>query len=378
MKSKKHVLILPKWYPNETDIQLGIFIQNQAILLSEQFQVSVIYVRGKKQKEKFAVSSNFQNGVQEISVTYQQGNFLSKPFNLLRYHKAQKLGLAALKTPVSLCHVHVPIRPLFLANYLNKHQQIPFCVTEHWSGHLNGAYTKKSFIYKWFYRHALKKAAVLTTVSAKLQTSFLNNTGYPSKVIPNYIQSFPLKHPIKKEGINLISVSDLNNSTKNVTGLLNAFSMALQQNENLILTIIGDGPDRLMVEEKIIALHLKNNVRLLGRFEHSAVLEALPSYQFYICNSNVETFGMTVAEAVLAGLPVICTKCGGPEAFLNKENAILVDTNDTTMLAKSILTMSRQYQNYNHEKNQKDILEKYGKKAITNKWTALYQSILPE
>ncbi len=378
MKPKKHLLILPKWYPNERDVQLGIFIQNHAVLLADQYEVSIVYVRSKPQKETFLVTNTINNGVNEIYVTFKKSTYLSKPIHLIRYLKAQKLGFLALQNKVNLCHVHVPIRPTFLANYLFNHLHIPFCVTEHWSGHLNGDYNQKSFLYKWWYKQSIKKAFAITTVSNKLQEAFLDNTGLESQVIPNYIQSTNIQSIEKKSGLNIVTVSDLNNSTKNITGLLKGFKLALEKKSQLHLTIIGDGPDRSLIEEEIKELSLSSFVSLKGRFEHNAVLTALPSFQFYICNSNVETFGMTVAEAILAGLPVICTKCGGPESFLSSENAMLIEVNNNQMLGSAIVSMSEHYLDYNTKNNQANIISMFGKQAIAKKWSALYNTILPE
>jgi hypothetical protein len=42
---KKNILILPRWYPNKEDIQLGNFIRQQALLLKDDFAIYVIYVQ---------------------------------------------------------------------------------------------------------------------------------------------------------------------------------------------------------------------------------------------------------------------------------------------------------------------------------------------
>lgn len=39
---------------------------------------------------------------------------------------------------------------------------------------------------------------------------------------------------------------------------------------------------------------------------------------FFVLNSNFETFSVVTAEALAYGKPVIATRCGGPEEFVNK------------------------------------------------------------
>ena len=39
-----HILALPKWYPNEADVQLGSFIRKQFEVVSEEARVSVVFI----------------------------------------------------------------------------------------------------------------------------------------------------------------------------------------------------------------------------------------------------------------------------------------------------------------------------------------------
>jgi glycosyltransferase involved in cell wall biosynthesis len=99
--------------------------------------------------------------------------------------------------------------------------------------------------------------------------------------------------------------------------LLTAFHQAFQTNPNLHLTLIGGGPDEDKIKTHLQKLNLPSQaITLKGRLAHEEVLRAMATCDFYICNSRYETFGMTVAEALYAGKPVICTRCGGPETFL--------------------------------------------------------------
>ena len=87
---------------------------------------------------------------------------------------------------------------------------------------------------------------------------------------------------------------------------------------------------------------------------------------------------MSIAEAILAGLPVVCTRCGGPEQFVNNNNGILVDVNDSESLGRAIITMSKTYKTYNSAENQLEIEKQFGEKTVLQKWEMLYNSILSE
>ena len=375
--NKKHILILPRWYPNHSDVQLGVFIQNQAKLLKNDFEISVIYVQAvTNQKENYKIVTSIKNGFFEQIVYFKQNkSALKKIINFKRYKKAQYLAYKNIKSKVDLCHVHVPIRPSFLAKQLLKSKQIPFVITEHWSGHLNGEFKAKSKIYKWFFAKTLKKASKISCVSHFLQQNFETNTGFKTQVIPNYIETLKNPHhsPTPSNSIHILTVNDFNNSIKNITGLLTAFSQALIENNNLHLTLVGDGPDKSLIENHIKSLHLtQKNLTVLGRLNHKNVLEQMQLCDFYISFSNFETFGMTIAEALLNGKPVISTQSGGPNEFLNTINSIIVQKNNPKDLEQAILKMSKSYHQFDSKIIAQQIETKYGKTAVLQKLTEFY------
>jgi glycosyltransferase involved in cell wall biosynthesis len=55
--------------------------------------------------------------------------------------------------------------------------------------------------------------------------------------------------------------------------------------------------------------------------------------------SRCETFGVAYAEAMAAGLPVIATRCGGPEDFVNSNCGLLVKTDDDEAMAEAMADM---------------------------------------
>lgn len=373
---KKHILILPRWYPNQSDIQLGIFIQNQAKLLKNNFEISVIYVQAtSNQTENFKIETSSENGFLEQIVYFKQDtSILKKIINFKRYKKAQHIAFQNINSKVDLCHVHIPIRPTFLAIDLRKSKQIPFVITEHWSGHLNGQFKAKSSIYKWYYNQILKKATKISSVSHFLQNNFKQNTGFDSVVIPNIIESISATHEFEKsDKINLLSVNDFNNEIKNIIGIITAFSQAVQINPNLHLTLVGGGPDENLILNHIKKLKLnQNNITVLGRLSHQKVLKEMQKCDFYVSFSNFETFGMTIAEALLSGKSVISTLCGGPNEFLDETNSIIVNKNDIKDLKNAMLKMSDDFAQFDSKSIAKKIELKYGKTTVLQKLIEFY------
>lgn len=384
---KKSILFLPRWYPNKTDIQLGTFIRQQALLLKDDFDISVIYVQADSTaQEKFQFVENKKDGIHEITVYFKEGKgILKKLINAKRYEKAQKLAFKKLNTKPNLCHVHVPYRSAPLALYLQRTQKIPFVVTEHWSGHLTGDFHKKNRLDQALYKNILKKSIAISCVSELLQKKFKENTGYDSVVIPNYIETASLSDVASAESdatatstenhqIQILSVSDMADDIKNISGLIESFGQAVKENKNLHLTLVGGGPDLEKMKLLVTKLMLHSNIKLKGRLEHVAVLNEMHQCNFYICNSNFETFGMTVAEALRSGKPVISTKCGGPEEFLNSSNSILIETKNNEQVKNAILKMAGEFQNYDSKNLANEMENRFGKNTVREKLVTFYQN----
>lgn len=376
---KKNILILPRWYPNKEDIQLGNFIRQQALLLKDDFAISVIYVQADSAlKTEFEILENTSEGIQEIIVYFKQGNgVFGKLMNARRYKKAQQLGFEKIKHSIDLCHVHVPYRPAFLALKLRRQKNIPFVITEHWSGHLTGEYQNKNATDKSLYKSVLKKASAISCVSQLLANKFRENTSFDAVVIPNYIEYFPMSEDRKSDGrIHLLSVADMHDAVKNISGLIHSFSVALKINSNLHLTLIGGGPDEKKILDLIADLNLSSHISFRGRLAHTPVLSEMNFCDFYVCNSNFETFGMTVAEALRCGKPIISTRCGGPEEFLNEGNSIIINPKNNHELSNAILKMANEYQNYDSEKLANEMEMKFGNEAVKKMWIGFYNSAL--
>jgi glycosyltransferase involved in cell wall biosynthesis len=378
----KNLLILPRWYPNKTDIQLGIFIQRQLLLMQTEFNCHVIYVQPISDAQtKFELVTTVKGQLTEniVYVKSSKGLF-RKLINSIRFYKAQKLAFRQIKDTIDIVQIHVPYRTAMLALKLKREKKINFVITEHWSGHLNGLYQKKNWVDRFLYKMILKEASKISTVSEPLRVALKKNTGFESVVIPNFIERADIQIQKETTQINILSVSDLDDKTKNITGLLTAFHQAFQTNPNLHLTLIGGGPDEDKIKTHLQKLNFPAQaITLKGRLPHEEVLKAMATCDFYSCNSRHETFGMTVAEALYAGKPVICTRCGGPESFLTSENSLQISPASTIPtqseieeLKNAILTFGSTYSTYNSTKLSNQIDLKFGKEAVKGAWMKFY------
>lgn len=103
---------------------------------------------------------------------------------------------------------------------------------------------------------------------------------------------------------------------KGVRELLEAFARCWADDPELTLTFVGDGELRRDLVKLAADRGVTDAVTFTGLQPPAAALELMRRHDLLVHPSRFETFGMTVVEAVAAGMPVLVTRCGGPEETL--------------------------------------------------------------
>ncbi|MDQ0943575.1 glycosyltransferase family 4 protein [Streptomyces sp. V1I1] len=103
---------------------------------------------------------------------------------------------------------------------------------------------------------------------------------------------------------------------KGVNWLVEAFAQCHAQDPTLKLTMVGEGPLRKPLTARVAELGLSDAVDLPGSIPHEQALDLMREHDLLVHPSRYETFGMTIVEGIAAGMPVLVTRCGGPEKTL--------------------------------------------------------------
>jgi glycosyltransferase involved in cell wall biosynthesis len=106
------------------------------------------------------------------------------------------------------------------------------------------------------------------------------------------------------------------------------------------LDILGDGPERPVLDATVAALGLGERVRFLGAVPRDQVLEHLAGARAAVLSSAWENLPHAAVEALAVGTPVIATAVGGvPEVVRDGSNGLLVPPNDASALALAMRTI---------------------------------------
>ena len=112
------------------------------------------------------------------------------------------------------------------------------------------------------------------------------------------------KYNIQKDDFVILFVGRLAEE-KNVTFLIENQKDILKSNKNSKLMIIGDGPDIDMLKKQCKDLNIENNVIFTGKIPWEKIHEYYQVASVFVSASNTETQGLTLLEAMAAGVPVV-------------------------------------------------------------------------
>lgn len=127
---------------------------------------------------------------------------------------------------------------------------------------------------------------------------------------------------------------------KDYKTLVSTYKKLKDQGEDFKLYIIGDGPGREEIQQKINKLGLQNDVILLGSKKNPYIW--MKRSVLFVHSALIEGFGLVIVEAMVLGKAVVVTDCPvGPREILNNgEFGMLVPVGDADAMAAAIKNMA--------------------------------------
>ena len=221
-----------------------------------------------------------------------------------------------------------------LALWLKKRYGIPYVIVEHWSGYLpeNGMFKRLSAIKKRIYRRIAAQAEQVLCVSQRLQQAMQDcgiraqQWGLIDNVVDGFffekVESKKTKVESKKTKVEskktLLHVSCFDERAKNVKGLLRAAKMLSEKRQDWKLVLVGTGVDYTDVRAFADTLDIPEGLlEWTGELTPSEVAERMHEADALVLSSRYETYGVVLAEAAAAGLPILSTPVGIAENVAN-------------------------------------------------------------
>ena len=428
-----HILILASWYPSEANPVAGVFFREQARALRDHgHRVGVMVApaltskRGLLQARRPAdmgahITAEDDDGIP----TYRASQIGWFPGFTPGYNQRLRARVGshlferycADNGAPDLIHAHSIIYGGYIAAQIGQRTRIPVAVTEHSSAFLRDLIQPYQTAIVTETLQCVDKCLAVSQALADALHAYAPDT--PIEVLGNMVDTDFFTPPAEQppaSPLAFCTVAGLS-ANKGIEQMLEAFArafgpecVALTKNKpevpnssgqcdglprsdgkmldekqkpgflekpgfSAVLHIGGDGPERAALESQVRALGVADQVIFHGRLSRDQVRDLIRRSHVMVSSSYVETFGLTLAEAMACGKPVIATRSGGPESFVDERNGLLVPTGDVVALADALRQMAVTLDRYDSDAIRAAIVARFSPEVIVTRLNAIYREL---
>lgn len=379
MNNQIKVIQIVPWYPNMNDKHnpsRGSFFQEQFTSLSKFVDLTVIVI----DMNYISTSKNFKDywNIENKEVkTFDL--YRVKAMNIPRCFKctAKYISWLLSKSHISeaikncdLIHSHVIFPSGAIGYELSRIFKKPFILTEH-ASYLDRL-LKNSYL-----NDVLINSDYVTAVSNFLKNKILNYDRKQCEVIPNYIntEKYYFKKNISQLNkiLHISSMADIKNVDKLLFGVKNLLE---EDKVNIEMVMIGGGINIDKYQEMTANLGLTEVVKFIGDVSNKTLREYLSSSDALIITSTTETFSVVGIEALASGIPIITTKCGGPEDYIIKSTGLFIDTISPIAISNGLRTFLKTKNQFDAELIQEYCYQNFDAVHVVKKIVNIYCTLL--
>ena len=376
-----HVLVIPTWYPNGDDKLIGIYHKEYCESLANHgIKVNMLYV--DRQKVSHPIKYLFMNKKEHIKEKnydiYMRKNFDIRRFSyrlsIDRYCNVLEkefIDYVKINGKPDILHAEVTIPAGYAVCKLGKKYNIPVVVSEH------ATYYQRFFNEEnKKYSDYVLKNSYYTTVS-KYMADYILKFHNQCDVLPNLVDTKNFVLPrVNIDGLKLITVVGLR-KVKRVDDIIEALKIIIEEKkiDNASLTVVGDGLDASYFKERCTSLNMDKYVTFVGKKNKKEIANLLNKHNIYVMSSEIETFGIPAIEAFASGIPVIATKCLGPEEFVDNKNGKLISIANPREMADAIIDVYNNYNKYDI-KYLRSTANRYSADTVIDKAIKIYKKLL--
>lgn len=381
------IFIVPSWYPYPSKPINGTFFKDHAEQLAAAgHEVVVIATEIISLKEYFVAKKDLGTRIftEKNVKTYQQlviNKHPKKPEAFYkRYQKLLKQQLDEVlekEGNPDLFHVH---SSLWAGAALTSYDLgIPVIISEH---------LKEFLVFKGFtdFQHDLiqetynKAQAIIspsTVVMNRINQYFDIPETCSANVVPNMVDTNYFKPLEKKPFVNRFTflIVAMLRPEKRIDKIIESF-VSIGNTHLAKIRVVGDGPEYKNLVAAAIARSLTRQVEFIRETGRESVLKNMQRADVCMLCSKMETFGVTLIEALSCGVPVIGGNIGGATDIINKDNGILVPIDNPIALHEAMKEMIEHPEKYDAKKIRKDAIARFDVKVVIKKLEEIYKDVI--
>lgn len=267
------------------------------------------------------------------------------------------IGNEMVRTEVSHLHVHFANPAALVAFLLAQLYPITYSLTVHGPDEFY-------HVHEGLLKEKIEGAQFIIAISSFAQSQLMKVSKRAQwdkfVVVPLGVDSdkfFPSPFRQDPHPFRILSVGRLV-PNKGQSILLEALKFVLQEKKEVELTLVGEGEDRVSLEELSRLLEIESHVHFAGGISQDIILDFYHKADLFVLASFAEGVPVVLMEAMSQEIACISTYVNGiPELIDQNINGLLVSPSDPVSLAKAIIELIE-----NNEKRK--LLGKMGREKV--------------
>ncbi|TVR41488.1 MAG: glycosyltransferase family 4 protein [Bacteroidia bacterium] len=396
------VIVLPSWYPPKGG---GFFREHSQAIREAGVNVHVLAA------VETGVRNDLRNFLQPVDQQAKDEEAVDLPetirmvrriplMNRLNTNRWVKSLQEMVETHISrfgkpdLFQVHSSMWAGLAAEGIARKLQIPYVLTEHRGRFTGIGKQADNLIKSWHlpllgkgFRHASKIVTVSKAAGNRILQIYPEAASKMS-VIPNMTDTAffsPAKEPSGDQyqfsgsrPFRFLCVTSLE-EIKGIDILLTAFAGLNRKHDiDAELVIVGDGPLKKQLQRQCHGLGLDGRVTFTGFVQKKDLLPYFQMADAFVLPSLFESFGIVIIEAMSCGLPVVASRCGGPEEIIGSHCGLLAEPGNAEALGVEMKNLVQQYKVYDSKCIRAFVLRNYSQQHIANEYVELYKQIIDQ
>jgi glycosyltransferase involved in cell wall biosynthesis len=276
------------------------------------------------------------DSVKVISINYSS-SFENTSFRKIKYLSVLKsLKKIILEFKPDIIHAHYA-SSYGLIGALTKFHPLIISV---WGSDIY-EFPKISFLHKMILKYNLSKADYILSTSHIMAGETKKYTDKAIEITPfgvdvEMFKKSPVKRKKNEFIIGTVKTLSLNYG---IDILIKSFHLVIKNNPKLKLKlqIIGDGPDKLKLQQLAYSIGIRDSVEFLGQIDNNILPNYYNNFSVAVFLSISESFGVVAVEAMACECPVVVSNAEGfKEVVINNKTGLIVPIRDIEATAMAI------------------------------------------
>lgn len=374
MSDKIKVLVLPGLYPEYEGDPKGSFVPDYIRSIQPYCDVTVLHIRARGRS---GLHETILHGIPVLKYGITDSSLLLKLFKPFFYLWLfiKGIQIARKMKGIQLIHAHGAAYNGLLSVLIARFIPVATVITEHTPSYK----VKRSPILKACFAYAVKHASAFLTVSKDQQQQYRDCGMQPKKEFVTYN---PVDTALFHQGTkppsqfhNMVFAGRLV-KYKGVKRIIKGFIALAPSYPDWTLTICGNGPAYSEYLKLVAEAKMQDKIQFIPLASRQVIAEEFRRASFLVFPTEQETFGLVIAEAMSAGLPVLTGNKTAPPEQISAENGITVNPFSEKEVLEGMEHMMQDFRTYNPEIISAGVEEKYGIANFGKRLLAIYKEVL--